>query len=289
MDAGVGRRKLGDVFAASQPLARRRSADSPRALPSRTLGSVFLVAILEWVGPVDDVASLATALGTTAYELKLTLGAGFPAIVRATVDGADAATALEAIEARGHLAELCDRRNVVASDAMTPVRDFRLESDALVVDSSGERLPYEDVLALVRASHRTTTTTTQDVKERKLRPGMAIATGGLVLSKTTTREVTSRTETREQVLYLFRRSGALPWIFRERSARYTGLGADLRPTSLENFATTVALLRKSAPRAFYDERLMTGRPIRGVAEGIAAADILAHLVAAQAARRGARG
>ena len=246
---------------------------------------MFVVAILELTGETDGLAKLATELGTTLYELKLTLGAGFPAVVLATVDPTLAASALRTIEAHGHEAELCDRRNIVASDAMTVLRDFRFEPDALIADAAGdERVPYDDVLALLRASHRTTTTKTEDVKERKFRPGMAIATGGLVLSKTTTREVTSRSEARQQVLYLFRRSGSAPMILRERTARYGGLGADLRPTSLENFATTLKRLRERAPGAFFDERLMSGRPIRGVVEGIPAIDILAHLLAAHAAK-----
>ncbi len=245
---------------------------------------MFIVAILELTGPPSDLARLANDLGTTLYELKLTLGAGFPAVVLATVDATLAASALKTVEAHGHVAELCDRRNITASDAMTALRDFELEPDALLADASGERLPYDDMLALLRASHRTTTVRTEDVKERKFRPGMAIATGGLVLTKTTTREVTSRSETRQQVLYLFRRSGAPPMILRERTARYRGLGADLRPTSLENFATTVRHLRQRAPGAFYDERLMSGRPIRGVVEGVAACDILAYLLAAHAAK-----
>jgi hypothetical protein len=245
---------------------------------------VFVVAILELTGRPDGLPRLATELGTTLYELKLTLGAGLPAVVLATVDAALAEHALQTIEAHGYEAELCDRRTIWASDRMTEVREFRLEPDALVASASGERLPYDDMLALLRASHRTATTTTESVKDRKFRPGMAIATGGLVLSKTTTREVTTRRETREQVLYLFRRSGDAPMILRERTARYAGLGADLRPTSLENFATTVKHLRERAPRAFYDERLMSGRPIRGVLEGIPATDLLAHLLAAHAAK-----
>jgi hypothetical protein len=277
-------------------------AGSPQGRLSASLKVVFIVAILELKGPADRLATLATELGTTLYELKLTLGAGFPAVVLATTDPNLAENALKALEAHGHEAELCDRRTIVASDAMTSLRDFQLEPDGLVPDAlggpkaapshatDGERLPYDDILALLRASHRTTTTRTEDVKERKFRPGMAIVTGGLILSKTTTREVTTRSEIRQQVLYLFRRSGGAPMILRERAARYVGLGADLRPTSLENFATTVNLLRLRAPSAFYDERLMSGRPIRGVAEGIPATDILAHLLATHAAKtEGRRG
>jgi hypothetical protein len=241
---------------------------------------MFVVAIVELRGPAEGLAQLAIELETTVYELKLTLSAGFPAVVLATVDEARATGAVTAIRRHGHRAVMCGRATMVKSGAMTSLRDFQFDRDALrATAASGESLPYSDVLGLLRASHRTTTTSTQEVKERKLRPGMAIATGGLVMSKKTTREVTTKTEAREQVLYLFRKSGAAPWILRERAARYMGLGADLRPTSLENFTTTIRRLRELAPLAFYDERLMAGRPIRGVAEGIDTADILAYLLA----------
>jgi hypothetical protein len=241
---------------------------------------VIVVAIAELTGPPEGLPELARELGTTLYELKLTLSTGFPAVVLATTEPPRAALAMAAIERSGYRAVMCDRAEMVPSTSMTALRDFLL-GPAGIAPTAGpcEQLPYADLLALLRASHRTTTTSTEEVKERKLRPGMAIATGGLVLSKKTTREVTTKTESREQVLYFFRKSGAPPWILRERSARYMGLGSELRPTSLENFATTVRLVRRLAPKAHYDERLMSGRPIRGVAEGIDAADVLAYLVA----------
>jgi hypothetical protein len=108
---------------------------------------------------------------------------------------------------------------------------------------------------------------------------MAIITGGLVLSKTTRREVVTQTEVRDAVLYIFRRSPARPWILRERGARYAALGEALRPSSLENFATSIRLLRERAPRAVYDERLVSARAIRGVADGALASDLRAHLLA----------
>jgi hypothetical protein len=243
------------------------------------------VALMALAGPVDTVVgSLATDLGTTAYELRLTLGAGFPAVVLATTDEARAASVERTLRARGHRVVSCARREVVPSSAMTVLRDFELRPGGVAaVAGAFEVLPYDDLGALLRASHRAVTETTTEVKERKFRPGMALATGGLVLSKTTTKEVTSRTEEREQVLYLFRRSGAPPWLLRERSARYGGLGAELGRTSLENFATLTKKLRGLAPSAFYDERLMSARAVRGVAEGADAADLLAHLLAMDAA------
>lgn len=242
--------------------------------------AVRVIAIAALGGPPEEAAPLlAPDLGTTAYELKLVLSGGLPAVVLMTPDGSRAAAAVDAIVRRGHRAVSCARSDVVSSSGMTALRDFGIDA-ASVLSNAGaaERLPLSDIRALLRASHRTTTVTKTELKERKLRPGMAIATGGLVLTKTTTREVTSKSEDREQVLYLLRRSGAAPWILRERSARYAGLGADAGRTTLENFATTIRRLRACAPGAVYDERLATARAVRGVADGIDATDLLAHLI-----------
>ena len=249
---------------------------------------MFLVAIAELRGGVDaTLKALAADLGTTPYELRLVLNAGFPAVVLATVDAAKARAAREAVERHGHVPVALDRRHVVSSGDMTELVRFVLKPASLVADERAEaELPYADIGALVRAQHRGTTTTTEQVKERKLRPVMAIATGGLVMSKKTTREVTRTEEHREQVLYVFRRSGEAPWILRERGALYGGLGPDLGPTAFENFQTTIKKLRERAPSAAYDERLVSARAIRGVADGVEATDLLAYLIAAHAMRVG---
>jgi hypothetical protein len=242
---------------------------------------MHLVAIAELAGSIGAaIGPLATDIGTTPYELRLVLNAGLPAVVLATVDEALARGVVEAVARHGHTPLSCDRREVAPSARMTALRDFQLTEDAVLARAgSSDSVRYDDIAVLLRAMHRATSETVQQVKEHKLRPVMAIATGGLVTSKTTTREVVTRTEQREQVLYVFRRSGAPPWILRERSANYGGLGADLRPTSLESFAATIERLRGVAPQAAYDERLLSYRPVRGVAQGIEATDILAHLLA----------
>jgi len=242
---------------------------------------VHIVAITELsAGPDAAWAALASELATTAYELRLAVAGGLPAVVLATVDPVAAQSALAAIERHGHLGAVCDRARITPSDRMTTLVDFALGPAGLTATARGaDDLPYRDLQALVRATRCSASTSTHQVSERTLRPGMAIVTGGLVMSKKTKREVVSRTETREQVLYLFRKSGAPPWILRERSARYAGLGADLRPTSLENFATTIAQLRARAPHAAYDDRLVAVRAVRGVADGSDATDLLAQLIA----------
>jgi len=242
---------------------------------------MHIVAIGELRGTVDDaIRPLASDLGTTPYELRLTLNAGFPAVVLVTVDETLARVAVAAITRHGHAPIVCNRGDVVQSSRMTLLRSFKFAAGGLAAHTaSDEELPYEDIAVMLRAMHRTTTETTETVKERKLRPVMAIASGGLVMSKTTTRTVTSKLAQNEQVLYIFRRSGGPPWLLRERSAQYVGLGTELKPTSLENFGNTILRLRKLAPHASYDERLKSSRPLRGVADGIEATDIFAHLLA----------
>jgi hypothetical protein len=240
---------------------------------------MHVVAIAELTNAGDDLRQLASDLETTLYELKLVLNAGFPAVVVLTVDAAVAANAARAIERHGHRAVSGDRRTFVPSSAMTGILDVELGSELLRAGNArDDRLPYADIFALLRASLRGRETTTREEKERKFRPGMAIATGGLILSKTITREVVTHAETREQVLYIFTRSGP-PWILREHGARYARLGADLSPISLENFKTTIAKLRERAPTAAYDERLLAPRSVRGIA-GAEATDTLAHLIVA---------
>jgi hypothetical protein len=243
---------------------------------------MFVVALSDLSGrPLDaHLPGLAIDLGTTAYELRLAINAGLPAVIVATVDEARAKAALRAATKQGFRALLLDRRSLVPSGRLTSLRDFVIDADGLAPGGgSPERLPYTDVLALVRAVHRVTSQTTVEVKDTEIDPARAILTGGLLFTKTTTREVTTRSEQRQQVLYMFRRSGAAPWILRERDARYQGLDAELRPTSLENFTAVIRALRARAPHAAYDERLATPRTVRGVAEGIEATDLLACLIA----------
>jgi hypothetical protein len=249
---------------------------------------MYVVAIAALGTPDADLRPLAADLGTTLYELRLVLNAGLPAVVLLTMDDAASANAAGAIERHGHRALRADRRQLASSQTMTSILDVAFDPNELRAGNArDDRLPYADVVALVRATQRSEQTLVREEKERKLRPGMAIATGGLVLSKTTTRQVVTHTDAREQVLYVFTRGGA-PWILREQAARYAGLGAELAPSSLVNFETALRKLRERAPGAVYDARLMNARSVRGIADGAAATDLLANLIVLDARAVAAR-
>jgi hypothetical protein len=240
-------------------------------------------------GDVSDAGlrGLAGELGTTLYELRLLLNAGFPAVVLATVDAHRALAASETLARFGHRVVSCDRSEMTPSSEMTSLRDLVFEDAGILASRSAKsaaRLRYDAIGALVRGTHRSEATTSSEVKERKLRPGMAIVSGGLIVTKTVTRDVTTTTVAHESVLYLFPRDLSRPFILFEREGLYASLGAALRPTSLENFAHCIERLRALAPSAAYDERLKVARPIRGVGDGILACDWYAHLIARDAMR-----
>jgi hypothetical protein len=255
---------------------------------------VYVVAIAELNASVEaEAAPLASDLGLTAYEARLMLASGMPAIVRTTPDKAQALDLLARLRTRGHGAVACDASAVVSSHAMTSMRHFRLGASSISIDDGpDDHLPYDDVIALVAAVHRRRTASESEVHDRKLSVTRAVVTGGLVMTKTTKRETRTATEEREPVLYLFRRSGGVPWIMRERGTSWAGHGRTIAPSASDNFRTTVGVLRETLPRAGYDDRLVTRRStperiaVAGGAAGTttttssqAGIDLLAHLVA----------
>jgi hypothetical protein len=248
---------------------------------------VFVVAIGELAGPVEaEALALAADLGMTPYEVRLNLTAGLPAIVLMSTDRERAVTVYNRIAARRHGTILCDSDDVVPSQAMVSMRRFRLEPDAVLADDSAAetRLEYDDIHVLLRAVHRTSDTDVEHIRERKFRPGMALLTGGLVMTKKQVREVERTREGREEVLYIFRQSGATPWLLYE-SSQFQGLGKDLDPTRHGNFMTTIRLLRERSRFAKYDERLVARRklPELSIASdddgATAGMDLVAHVLA----------
>ena len=256
---------------------------------------MYAVAIAQLKTTVEqEVSALAADLGITAYEARLKLSTGMPAIVLTSQDKAFAMQCLTSLRARGHDAIACDANAIVPNSAMTSLKRFRLEADGIVA-SEGVKLPYPSILALVRATHRLQSETRSTVEEKKFRPAAALVTGGLVMTKTITREIVAQKDERMQVLYIFRNDGE-PWILREAGTDYSSLAEKRAPTQIENFRATIELLRAHAPQAVYDERLVSARKASGQivsvgagGSGFAAStepgtDLLAHLIALGIAR-----
>jgi hypothetical protein len=260
--------------------------------------AVFVVALAELSGSIEaEAAPLAADLGATPYDARLLLAPGLPAVVKTTPDKALALDLLARVRARGHGAVACDASAVVASAAMVPMRRLRVGEDALTLDDRpGERLPWADVMALVAAVHRRRVDSATQTRETKLSVGRAVMTGGMAFTRTVKTDTRTATEDRDRVLYVFRRSGATPWILHEHGTSWAGLGRPLAPSEGENFRLALEVLRSLAPGAAFDDRLVARRaPERAALSGgartttvttssDAGVDLLAHLVAMWIAR-----
>src|SRR2546425_6978104 len=95
---------------------------------------MYVVAIAELAPATSleaEAAALAADLGTTAYQERLNLVAGPPAVVLATADAERARSLADRLHARGHGALVVDGAQVVAAGAMVELRSFRIEEEAL--------------------------------------------------------------------------------------------------------------------------------------------------------------
>lgn len=250
-----------------------------------------VVALMSLASSVEDEAPrLAADLGSTAYETALLLRSPSPVPVLRTADRARALDLLAKLRARGHDAVACDASAVVSADAMMPVRSFRFDDDALLVTAANASvsIPWTDLRAVVRAIHRTSSQQVEKSAEKKLSLGRAAMSGGVMMTKTVTKTAKLTVEEREQVLYVFRDNGS-PLLAALSRTRYDGLGAELRPSQIENWNTLIRAVRARAPQALYDERLLAprpglDRPTVGSAGAVSASssdgiDLLAHLIA----------
>jgi hypothetical protein len=259
---------------------------------------VFVVAVADFCrGLEEDLPALGVDMGATAYDARLLVAAGTPAIVRTTPDRALALDLLTRLRARGHGAVACDATAVVAAADMVAIRRPRLEGDAIAIDDrTNDRLPYDDVLALVPAVHRRRIDAATQTRETKVSMGRALLTGGMSFTKTVKTNTHNATEERDGVLYVFRRSGALPWILREHGTGWGALGLPLAPSESENYRMALAALRERTPGATFDDRLMKRKAgersalsggggnttVKTSSEG--GVDLLAHLLAMWIAR-----
>jgi len=223
----------------------------------------FVVAVTRWARPIDqELAALAPLAELAAYDLRLRLAGPLPVVFRQVADADSARELLAALRGRGHGVVACDLAFVPSSATMTTPRSYRLTDRELIAihPAWGERpLAFGEILALIRAKAARVKQTSSTTKDKKLSLGRAVVTGGLAMRKSTTQRQRTEVEEREQVLYLIRRTGRDPFLLREQQLRHQGLGPQVKPTSLENFTTLVALLQQRAPHALYDDRLVTHR------------------------------
>ncbi len=209
----------------------------------------------------DDLAeALAAALGTTVYEAlsRLRVPVKGPLVAASCRDHEAAEKIAERLASGGFDAIVLDQDEIETESAQFIVRKFRLDDEALDVESGkGQNLiiDYRSIDLLLRGTGIARKTEIETSKERKFSLGRAVLSGGLVMSRTKkiTREI--KTEEREGFFNLY--SGSLPTlVFRESVLVYDSPGFALKPSRVANFAYLISELRMRQPDAAFDERLL---------------------------------
>jgi hypothetical protein len=222
---------------------------------------VHVVAVTRWGSPLqDELPALAARLGMVAYDLRLRLAGGLPVVFARAEEGVEAAGHVEFLRARGHGAVSCDTDAVPGPEDQIVPRDFELTATALQGLSTGGRrfeLPFTEISALVHVACVTSAEQTVTTKEKKFAPGRAVLSGGLVLRKNVDRIDKTVSHEQEQVIYMFCRSHSAPYVWKELTLHYEGLGDQRQLTVAQNFAALSQRLRSLAPHAFHDQRLLT--------------------------------
>jgi hypothetical protein len=230
---------------------------------------IFVVALTKWANPpAEELQALAQMLGVAAYDLRLRVMGPLPVVLARGLAGDAARELLASLRGRGHGAVACELSSVMSSESMIEPRDFRLDKSAFVVlGPQACELPYDEIVALLPATHTVSESQSTTKTKKKFSISRAALSGGLVSSRKVSKEIRSHTEEREQVLYVFGRSASRRIILRETRLRYTGLGDLMCATRGENFTALATILKARATGAFIDNRLVKN-PRKGGLAGV---------------------
>jgi len=222
---------------------------------------MHIVAINNLPDHKDDLAgALALALGTTVYEARSRLrvpGKG-PFVAASCRDRETAEKITEKLASEGFDAVMLDQDEIETEFSQFIVRRFRLNDEALDVESrTGQNLTveYKYIDLLLRGTGIAGKSRTETVKERKFSLSRAVLSSGLVMTRTkkSTREI--KTEEREGFFNLY--AGNLPTlVFFESDLVYDTPGFALKPSRVANFAYLISELRQRQPDAVFDDRLL---------------------------------
>jgi hypothetical protein len=183
-----------------------------------------------------------------------------PVVYTSCPEQAAALTQLTFLRARGHGAVVCALEEVPAPAQQLVVREFELDDNAVSgIDDRNRpfRLPYAQTRLLVRVSCVSAAVSTHTTQSKKFDMSRALLSGGLMMRKTVEKTHSEASTSQQQVLYAFGSDIGEPLVWKEQALRYQGLGAEMQTTSMLSFAKLVEGLRRRAPAALYDDRLLT--------------------------------
>jgi hypothetical protein len=229
-----------------------------------------LVAFVKSPANADEAAkALAASAGMVPAEARMRLAPEPPALLARL--GPEKAGELVGALRKAGLAALAvddpcpgDRHRLI-------VRSLSLEDAWLGLtprEGDGALIPWPDVLAVLRGVRMSRADVERTEKTKRFSPVLAAATGGLMMSRSSTTSVRSSQESTEQVILVYVRGGRAA-LLAEGELDFQCLGAGLQPSSTANMAEVARRLREKAKGAFHDDRLLRlgRRPLPFLAGG----------------------
>jgi hypothetical protein len=221
---------------------------------------MYLVVLHDWKMEEGAVAMfVAEKLGTVAFEARQKLAGGSPVVIATYADEDHARALAHSLIQEELPAFLIDTEEVRKHQSPYYVRRFVLEEEALKVESrDGESCEIEygtiDLLlvAICKAGEIQTKGTETS---RKFSLGKTLLAGGLPMKTKVKSEKIVTVEERDESLWLYTHDRAL-FIFDRPVMNYNGLGEAMQFTRDLNFAHLKNELKRLAPGARFDDRLL---------------------------------
>ena len=228
-----------------------------------------LVAIVRAPAEAEAAAkALAGASGLTLAEARMRLAPEPPALLARLAP--DAAAALVAALRKSGLAVLAVDVPSARNDHLAAHAVSFGDSAVTFTPRFGEAMevPWGDLVAILRGLRTSRSEVERTEKSRRFSLGRAVATGGLAMTRTSKKAVHERTESAEQVIFVYARDGRAA-VLAEHQLDFSCLGAGMQPSSTANMVELARRLREKAPSAFHDERLLRlgRRPLPFLAGG----------------------
>jgi hypothetical protein len=219
--------------------------------------------------PGEAASAFAEAAGVALAEARMRLAPEPPAVLaRLESERADALVA--ALREAG-MSALAVPDPVPHDDDRVVARSFSLdEAGATFTSRSGEsiRMEWNGVLAILRGVRASRSDVERSERTRSFSVGMAVATGGLKMTRTSTSTARSSEESAEQVILVQGRDGGVV-LLAEQALDFSCLGSAMGASSTSNMVELARRLRERASGAFSDDRLLRlgRRPLPFLARG----------------------
>ncbi len=219
--------------------------------------------------PDEAARALAEASGAALAEARMRLAPEPPALLARLAP--DRAASLVAALRRAGLAALAVDDHIPTDADRTVARTCSLGEEGLVVaPRSGAALEvaWPEVLAVLRGMRASRIEVERTEKSKRFSLGTAVATGGLLLTRTAQTTQRSSSEATEQVVLVFTRDGRAA-VLSEHELNFSCLGPGMQPSSTANVVELARRLRERAKGAFHDDRLLRlgRRPLPFLAGG----------------------